>query len=173
VTDNPSDRRQAQVATVGNGRDEKIVSTSTPVEFHGTYEHIEFHRGPLPLPAELQAYERALPGLADRIVKMAETEGDERRSREQYKLTTERVSLYVAAILVLGCFAGGFWAILKGKEIAGLVSLVAVLVTLASAFIVGKRANVEIAKADADMINGAKGSGSESSGMNEEGTEHK
>jgi uncharacterized membrane protein len=166
VTDNPVDGRQAQAATVGNGGDEKIVSTSTPVESHRTYEQvIELHRsGPLPPPAELQGYERVLPGLANRIVTMAETEGDKRRYRDQYILTTERVSLYLAAFLALVFFIGGFYAVLEGKEIAGLVSLVAALVTLASVFIVGKRANVEIAKADADLINGTRGSERESNG---------
>lgn len=157
MTDNPTDRR--------NGRDEKTVSTSTPVEFQETYEHIELHRsGPLPPPAELQRYERALPGLADRIVKMAEAEGNERRYRDQYRLTTERVSLYLATFLVLVVFAGGFYAILEGKEIAGLVSLVAALAALVSTFIVGKLANVKIAKADADLINRTRGSESESNG---------
>jgi uncharacterized membrane protein len=162
VTDNPENGRPAQAATVGNDRD----STSTPVQFRGTYQQvIEYHRSaPLPPPAELQEYERVLPGLADRIVKMAETEGDKRRYRDQYVLTTQRVSLYVAAVVSIVFFVGGFYVVLEGKEIAGLVSLVTALVVLSSAFIVGKRANVEIAKAEADLINGAQGSGSESNG---------
>ena len=153
MTDNPEDGRRAQVATVGSGRD----AASTPVPLHGTYEQVvEYHRiAPLPPPAELQAYERVLPGIADRIVTMAETEGDKRRYRDQYALTTERVSLYMAAVVAIVFFVGGFYVVLKGKEIAGLVSLVTALVALASVFIVGKRANVEIAKADADMINEA------------------
>jgi len=81
---------------------------------------------------------------------MAEAEGEHRRSRAQYALQTERVSLFVAATLVLLFFVGGFYAILQGKEIVGLVSLVAVLATLATAFIVGKRANTEIAIAEAN-----------------------
>lgn len=154
MSDNPGDGRQSLVANVGDGRDTTRVSTSTPpvAEFRTASfeEYFELRRSPLPPPAELHGYERVVPGLADRIVKMAEAEGEHRRSRAQYALQTERVSLFVAATLVLLFFVGGFYAILQGKEIVGLVSLVAVLATLATAFIVGKRANTEIAIAEAN-----------------------
>ena len=35
---------------------------------------VESHSGPLPTPKDLEAYERVSPGLADRIVQMAEAE---------------------------------------------------------------------------------------------------
>lgn len=42
--------------------------------------------GPLPPPADLQAYEKTLPGLAERIVVMAETEQRERNRLEADQL---------------------------------------------------------------------------------------
>jgi uncharacterized membrane protein len=42
--------------------------------------------GPLPPPVDLQAYENTLPGLAERIVVMAETEQRERIKQESAQL---------------------------------------------------------------------------------------
>ncbi|MDP9175555.1 MAG: DUF2335 domain-containing protein [Planctomycetota bacterium] len=41
------------------------------------------HVGPIPSPAALAEYEKALPGLADRVVKMAEDESLHRRELEK------------------------------------------------------------------------------------------
>lgn len=44
-----------------------------------TQETITVHAGPLPSPATLDQYERVVPGLADRIVSMAESEASHTR----------------------------------------------------------------------------------------------
>ncbi len=36
-------------------------------------EHLSIHQGPLPAPEQLAQYDSVYPGLADRIVKMAES----------------------------------------------------------------------------------------------------
>lgn len=60
------------------------------------------HQGPLPLASEFRAYERVLPGSADRIIKMAEKSLDseladaraERRA-DLFALVSGRLFLYV------------------------------------------------------------------------------
>ncbi len=45
-------------------------------------EQLEVRQGPIPDPDTLSRYDRLLPGTADRIIKMAETEGQHRREME-------------------------------------------------------------------------------------------
>jgi Predicted membrane protein (DUF2335) len=51
--------------------------------FPGAVAFSESFAGPLPPPALLAEYEQALPGLAERIVAMAENEGNHRRAMEK------------------------------------------------------------------------------------------
>src|SRR5437879_5157716 len=45
--------------------------------------------GPLPPPEALASYNQIIPGLSDRIVKMAEAEGQHRRTLESQLLTAQ------------------------------------------------------------------------------------
>lgn len=52
----------------------------------GGYPRSTSFRGPLPPPDVLRGYNDILPGAADRIIRMAEREGDHRRLYEQREL---------------------------------------------------------------------------------------
>ena len=64
--------------------------------------------GPLPNPADLQAYEDTLPGFADRIVTHFERE---QKGRQRYKMT-ELWLRYCAVLLGVG---GAIWGVYLGR----------------------------------------------------------
>ncbi len=72
--------------------------------------------GPLPNPADLQAYEAALPGSADRIFTHFE---NEQKGRHRYRMT-ELWLRYVAVILGVG---GAIWGMYLGREAVAVVAL--------------------------------------------------
>lgn len=52
-----------------------------------------FHIGPLPSPEMLEAYEKAYPGIAERILKMAEKEQEKRHQDQTELIEMERKNL--------------------------------------------------------------------------------
>lgn len=110
--------------------------------------------GPIPPPELLHAYEQILPGLADRVVLMAEKEGDHRRRQEtkgldaEIKINSLLASSYIADVrrgqifaLFIGIFAigvGGSVAVL-GQPIVGGVLGAGGLIGLVKAFIDGRK----------------------------------
>ena len=83
-------------------------------------------QGPIPHPSLMKGYEEALPGAADRIIKMAEEQASHRRKlEEQYMKTQSRDSLFgiisalVIALAIVGC---GTLIIIKVPSTAGVVS---------------------------------------------------
>jgi uncharacterized membrane protein len=99
--------------------------------------------GPLPPPEILHGYEVVLPGAADRIIQMAEVEGQERRSRQEKRLTaeiaTEKRGQYLSFCLAGGVCTGGIYLLALGQPIHGLVALLTPLAGLAGMFIFAKR----------------------------------
>jgi len=53
------------------------------VEAAAVLSAVQYFAGPLPPPQVLEGYNQAVPGLADRIVTMAEDEGRHRREKER------------------------------------------------------------------------------------------
>jgi uncharacterized membrane protein len=110
--------------------------------------------GPIPPPDLLQAYEDAVPGLADRLVAMAEKEGDHRRALEMRSLEHEarnnetvvkhyadevkRGQHYGLVIGVTAILAGSLVA-LNGAEIAGSFIGCGGVIGLVATFIHGRR----------------------------------
>ncbi len=110
--------------------------------------------GPIPPPDLVRAYEDALPGLADRIVGLAESEGEHRRRQEEVALDsnievnrklvdahirevrTGQLYALVIAIVAIGC--GSFVAV-SGGQFAGAVIGAGGLVGIVTAFIQGRR----------------------------------
>jgi uncharacterized membrane protein len=95
--------------------------------------------GPLPPPAALEQFERASPGAADRILKMAEREEEHRQSLERTMTTSEVkardrgqfLGFAIAAITLLG----GIWLVYEGKDWPGLVAILTPLVGLVGLFV--------------------------------------
>jgi uncharacterized membrane protein len=91
--------------------------------------------GPLPPPAAFEAYEKTLPGAADRIFKNVETESEHRRQLEREASSRQWLGMFmgygvalaivvVAAIAVVGGHAWTGGGILAG----GLIAAVSVFV---------------------------------------------
>lgn len=74
---------------------------------------IQIRSAPLPTPEELCGYERICPGAADRIIQMAEKQGDHRRKQESKAISAAiwdgHLGLLFAFIVsVVGMFLGYF-----------------------------------------------------------------
>lgn len=81
------------------------------------------YSGPLPQPADLQAYELVLPGAAERIMKQFEDQGAHRRELEQVVVRgSERrgdLGQWLAFVLMLSGVVGGCIVALAGEAKAG------------------------------------------------------
>lgn len=107
------------------------------------------HSGPLPHPDVLAGYEKLVPGLADRIVRMAESESAHRRDLESRFLNaqiednkTDRLiegrGQVCALIVALVTIIGGFVIIGTGHAMAGSLLSGGTLLTLVGIFIYGR-----------------------------------
>jgi uncharacterized membrane protein len=97
--------------------------------------------GPLPPPQMLADYDKILPSGADRIMKMAETQGEHRRKMEDKALSGDfRNSTrgsWFGFILGMSAIIFGFILLLVGKNIEGYVTLFGGLAPLVGAFLYG------------------------------------
>jgi uncharacterized membrane protein len=101
----------------------------------------ESYSGPLPHPNILRQYEELMPGLADRIITMAENQANHRIDIEAYAIPTDarRANVGVAAglIVFLGFVVGSVYLIDRGHSNEGLVVGLGALASLVSAFAYG------------------------------------
>lgn len=137
-------RRQNQHVQTTARRTQNTDGTEA-VEIQAAYFH-----GPLPLPALLDGYEKVLPGLADRIVCMAEKEqnhqialqkieADEVRvenQREHHRGILGQLLAFILAVVAIG---GSFVLLALDKSVAGTISGLASLATLIGMFLYERR----------------------------------
>ena len=109
-----------------------------------------FVRGPLPPPAILKEYEEISPGLAGKIVSMAEVEGLHRRQMEEKALNANiesmhkqfqesRVGQIFALVVTLAFLIGGTYTAVNGHGAAGTIIGSVGLGTIVTSFIVGRK----------------------------------
>ena len=93
---------------------------------------LEQFSGPLPHPELLQGYEAACPGAAERIIKMAEDQGEHRRNLEKQMLEMQgedmrrefaearvgQVFAFAISALFLGC---GTYTAVHGQAVVGTI----------------------------------------------------
>ena len=100
-----------------------------------------FH-GPLPTPEDLARYNDIEPGLADRIVRMAEKQSDHRQMLEVIAVKSgawnSRWGLVAGWSIGMISVIGGVWIISIGKSAEGLATLVGSLGSLVGIYIYGK-----------------------------------
>jgi len=90
-------------------------------------QHLELRQwsGPLPPAADLAAYDAVVPGCAERIVAMAESEQKHRHHLEDTVLTSDSrrswAGLLGMFILAGMAIAGGIWLVAQGKSTEGLL----------------------------------------------------
>ncbi len=103
----------------------------------------EYQAGPLPSPDVLARYNEVLPGLAERLVQMVESQSRHRQELEkavvngniQSEAPGQRYGLIVGLVIGLGALA----VVALGHEPAGVSVIIAELAAFAGAFIYGKR----------------------------------
>lgn len=111
----------------------------------------EFFSGPLPPPEFLEKYEAILPGLADRVVTMAENQSNHRMGSEKLYLMeslkqASRGQLFAFIIGMTGVI-GSIYLLAIGITGAGIATLLLTLGSLVGVFFSGKKKNaVEVEK---------------------------
>ena len=117
-----------------------------------TRESVHAFQGPIPDPDTLAGYEQIMPGLADRIVTMAEQQGEHRRQLEHQRITAQiadgRASRNEARIgqvfgLVIGLAAiaaGAYLALNEAQWVGGFIGTGGVM-GLVAVFVKGRIPN--------------------------------
>jgi uncharacterized membrane protein len=98
--------------------------------------------GPLPPPEILQKYDVVLPGAAERILKMAESQHRHRQELEKKVIDADTLSqtagMVLGFVIAMTAIGGGIWLTSIGKSGAGLTSIIAALAALVGVFVYGK-----------------------------------
>lgn len=101
-------------------------------------------KGPVPPPEVIREYEQILPGLADRIFKMAEDQSAHRRAMETKEVNSINfralLGLVFAFIIILVVILVGAYLIYNDHPITGLVAMLSASVYIVYNFITGKKA---------------------------------
>lgn len=89
------------------------------------------YQGPIPPVEDFAGYERILPGAADRILKMAETQAGHRQTLERRAVTGDLTKAMMGTILAYitfaGAMAGAVYLLANDKPLYGLAALVTAL----------------------------------------------
>lgn len=91
--------------------------------------------GPLPPPQDLQEYEDVLPGLADRITKLAEGHARNYWKNDRAQRITAISGQILGFLLGTMLIAGGIWLVSQGHEWIGVLTLGSVVLSIVSAFL--------------------------------------
>lgn len=111
-------------------------TTSSPPQMNRVQIQQQMFSGPIPPPEILAQYDKLQAGLAERIVRMAEIQGEHRREQESKALTAQiaqierrdheakrgQIFAFIIAIsaIALGAFASIMGATVTGSIIGGL-----------------------------------------------------
>jgi len=119
----------------------------------------EFFSGPLPPPDLLREYDKIAPGCAQRIIGMAEKEGDHRRTIQRWKvkggLAARTRGQYLGWSLALVIAGLGACLIYSGRELTGFGALILAIAPLATPFLLARaeaRQQADIADALRGLI---------------------
>ena len=100
------------------------------------------YSGPLPPPEALQRYDQILPGSANRIIKMAESQHEHRQKPEKTVVESnafsQKVGLILGFVVAMTAIVGGIWLAGEGKSGSGVTAIIAALAALVGVFVYGK-----------------------------------
>jgi uncharacterized membrane protein len=117
--------------------------------------------GPLPPPEALERYNQTLPGAAERIIAMAESQHDHRQHLEKHvvqsNIKAQRLGTILGFIVSMTVILGGMWLLHEGKDTAGLATVLTALGALVGVFIYSKHQQREDLKKKTDAMNDAAG----------------
>lgn len=113
------------------------------------HTHTESHSlsvtvsGPLPAPEVIQGYETVLPGAADRIIKMAESEQAHHHKMEEKnekrRFTASIIGQTFGFVLGMTGIIGGVVLLVNDKSVTGFSVFITSLATLVGAFVYQRR----------------------------------
>jgi len=90
----------------------------------------------------MEKYNQIVPGLAERIIGMAEQQSKHRQGLEKTVVESnafvQKAGPFLGFIVVMTAVGGGIFLILKGKDGSGLAAIITALASLAGVFIYGK-----------------------------------
>ncbi|MCY3652133.1 MAG: DUF2335 domain-containing protein [bacterium] len=72
----------------------------------------------MPTPSDFQGYEKALPGAADRILKLAEREQELRISNDQSEARRSLIGIVLGFLLSGTSVGGGVWAMYLDRDVS-------------------------------------------------------
>ena len=128
-------------------RKRKQAPTREPAVVNAIAAQIKAFSGPLPPPGTLAEYNEVLPGAADRILTMAESQSDHRQGLEKYVVIgdSRRSSWGIVAGLAVAALAfgiAGYFAYL-GHPVEGTVVVGVNLGSIIGVFVYGTRSRRE------------------------------
>lgn len=87
------------------------------------------HQGPLPLASEFAAYERVLPGSADRIIAMAEASLEAEISAAKIDQVGELISLISGRLFLYALLGVAVYLLVSGRPVGALLAGLAPIVS--------------------------------------------
>jgi uncharacterized membrane protein len=104
---------------------------------------MEVHGGPLPDPEILAKYEQVMPGAAERIFKMAETEQHERHLMvyrdHRIKSVATLLGQVLAFVMGMSGIIGGVYLVAKDKSLAGFSVFITSLTALCGVYLYNRQ----------------------------------
>jgi uncharacterized membrane protein len=105
------------------------------------FRQVSHFSGPIPPPRILSEYNQVLPGLANRLVTLAEGEAAHRRALQHRRARLAEAGLGSAFVIAMTSVAGGIYLIHEGSTTEGLGGILAALATLLVVYLTrGKKA---------------------------------
>src|SRR5258707_15759850 len=86
-------------------QENRLPANARPAILHQQHTQT-LYQGPLPQPEDFANYERVLPGAADRILKMAETQATHRQGLERFAVRGDFFKAMMGTVLGYIAFAG-------------------------------------------------------------------
>lgn len=118
--------------------------------------------GPLPPPEALERYNQILPGAAERIIAMAESQHAHRQELEKHviksNVAAQKLGTILGFVVAMTVVLGGMFLVYEGKNGAGLAAILTALASLVGVFVYSKHeqqkdlAKKTNALADAAMV---------------------
>lgn len=99
--------------------------------------------GPLPPPEALERYNQVLPGAAERIIAMAESQHNHRQGLESHvvrsNVSAQTLGTILGFIVAMTVVIGGMYLVHEGKSGEGLAAILTALASLGGVFLYSKR----------------------------------
>jgi uncharacterized membrane protein len=98
--------------------------------------------GPLPPPEALERYNQIVPGAAERIIVMAESQHSHRQGLEKHvihsNVSAQRLGTVLGFIVAMTVVIGGMYLVHEGKSGEGLAAILTALASLVGVFLYSK-----------------------------------